>query len=129
MVNERTDLLKAGEPLPRHLTDDGIIDELSNLVFAGTDTTGNTLAYLFWRFAHHPEWALKLRTELKSTYGAHPEHMQHDQLAELPVLDAILQETFRVHPAAIGGLQRLVPEGGACISGVSVPGGVSLLHP
>ncbi|KIV99414.1 uncharacterized protein PV09_08952 [Verruconis gallopava] len=127
MVKEREELRQKAQPIPRHLTDEGIIDELTNMIFAGTDTIGNTLIYLFWELAHHPEWQSRLREELRCVttddlnfcprYGA---------VAELPVLDAVLQETFRVHPAGFSGLLRLVPQGGATIAGVYVPPGVSI---
>jgi cytochrome P450 len=124
MINERTDLLERSETLPRHLTEDGIIDELTNLIFAGTDTTGNTLAYLFWELSHNPEWQLKLRNELQNAVGDEPSP-SYDTLTDLPILEAVLQETFRVHPAALSGLQRLVPGGGAVVAGIPVPEGVS----
>jgi cytochrome P450 len=45
---------------------------------------------------------------------------------DLPILDAIVHETLRVHPAAPASLQRLVPVEGSVIDGVNVPGKVKL---
>ena len=55
MVNERTALQKENKSIPRHVTESRIVDEMSNLIFAGTDTTGNTLRYLFYELARNPE--------------------------------------------------------------------------
>lgn len=120
MVNERSALLDKNQSLPRHVTDRGIIDELSNLVFAGTDTSGNSMTYLFWELAKHPEWQTRLREELKHAVGdqANP---PYSAISELPVLEAVVQETFRLHPAAPDGLLRVVPEEGGVIDGVVVP--------
>lgn len=125
MVNERNDLLEKKQDLPRHLTEDGIVDELANLIFAGTDTTSNTLTYLFWELSRNPEWQEKLRAELNPICGGGRPCPSYDEVSELPILDAVVQETLRLHPAALSGLPREVPEGGAVIAGVPVPEGVS----
>lgn len=46
----------------------------------------------------------------------------------MPYLQACIQEGLRVHPATGLPLVRLVPEGGATISGRFFPPGVSLDH-
>lgn len=124
MVNERTELVKKGQRLPRHVTETGIIEELTNLIFAGTDTTGNTLTYLFWELAHHPEWQLKLREELEDAVGEQTDP-DYTAVAELPVLEAITQEIFRLRPASPNGLPRVTPAAGGIIDGVVVPPQVS----
>lgn len=127
MVNERTALEKRSQNIPRHVTERGIIDELSNLIFAGTDTTGNTLTYLFYDLARHPEWQLRLHQELKGAIG---EQVSPDYgtISRLPVLDAVVQEIFRLRPASPDGLLRVTPKGGGLIDNVYVPAGVCV-HP
>jgi cytochrome P450 len=120
MVNERHSLKEKGQSLPRHITDTGIIEELTNLVFAGTDTTGNTLTYLFYELSRHPEWQLRLRDEVNSALGDQADFM-YDKISELPVLEAVAQEILRLRPAAPSGLQRLTPSSGAVIDEVAVP--------
>ncbi len=39
--------------------------EVSNMIFAGTDTTSTTLTYLFWELARHTVWQDRLREELR----------------------------------------------------------------
>ncbi len=41
LFNERTILTEKHEPIPFHVSEEGIIEEVTNLLFAGTDTTGN----------------------------------------------------------------------------------------
>jgi cytochrome P450 len=123
MVNEQKELQKKGEILPFHVTDEGIVQELTNLMFAGTDTTGTTLTYLFWELARHPEWILRLREEVNEALQGQDTFSYHE-ISELPVLDAVIQEILRVRPAGPGGLPRLTPEEGAVVDGVALPGRV-----
>ncbi len=103
------------EPLP----DQDIIVEITNLIFAGVDTTAITLSFMFWELANHPEWQRRLQDELADVdIDCVPEHRL---VASLPVLDAVLSETFRFWPAAPASLPRVVPKGGGTIDGVEVP--------
>ncbi|PKK43633.1 hypothetical protein CI102_14161 [Trichoderma harzianum] len=114
-------LERSNESIPRHLTDTGIVEELTNLVFAGTDTTSNTLAYLFWELSHQPEWQFRLREEVQQAVGLERESFSYSEISELPVLDAVIMEILRLRPAGPAGLLRLAPEGGAVIDGVAIP--------
>lgn len=113
------------QPIPRHVSETGIVEEVTNLLFAGTDTTGNTLTYLFWELARHPEWQKRLREEFKQACGdtSSPDYAI---VSELTILDAVVNELLRLWPAAPAALPRVVPEGGLIIDGVFVPENVSL---
>lgn len=121
MVTEKLFLQRNNENIPRHLTDTGIVEELTNLVFAGTDTTSNTLAYLFWELSHQPEWQVRLREEIQQAIGLQRESFAYSEISDLPVLDAVISEILRLRPAGPAGLLRLAPEGGAVIDGVAIP--------
>lgn len=116
-------LIKNKEPIPFHVSEEGIVEETTNLLFAGTDTTGNSLSYLFWELSHHPEWLLKMRDELKEACGDQSD-LSYNSVSELPVLDAVIYELYRLWPAAPGSLQRVTPEKGSTIDGVFVPANV-----
>ncbi|EHK21860.1 uncharacterized protein TRIVIDRAFT_151636, partial [Trichoderma virens Gv29-8] len=120
---DRIDLLTkliAGSKDFGPLEDDQIINEMTNLIFAGTDTTSNTFTYMFYELAKHPEWQKKLQAELGE--AALEEVPEYKDVVKLPVLDAVIHETLRVHPAAPAGLQRLAPgAGGAVVDGITIP--------
>jgi cytochrome P450 len=122
-VNERSTLSEKNESIPFHVSETGIIEEVTNLLFAGTDTTGNSLSYLFWQLAHNPEWQVRVREELKEACGDRV-NPPYNILIELPVLDAVIMEVWRVWPAAPTSLPRVTPEGGVVIDGLFVPGNV-----
>ncbi|OIW25663.1 cytochrome P450 [Coniochaeta ligniaria NRRL 30616] len=81
------------------LTDPEISVEVSNLVFAATDTTGNTMTYALYRLCCHPKWQEKLRAEIRAS-GAKAGNFSFQLLQSLPVLNGIVMETLRLHPAA-----------------------------
>lgn len=90
------------------------------------DTTSTTLTYLFWELAKHQDWQEKLRAELRTALAPEiHDAPTYSQLAELPVLDAVVNETLRLHPAAPASLQRSTPAGGREIDGYFIPEGVS----
>ena len=102
------------------LTDKQISVEITNLVFAATDTTGNTFTYLFFELARNTGWQKRVRAELAEVEFANGVP-NFKSVAQLPVLDAIIQEALRIHPAAPASLQRIAPSSGGVIAGTVVP--------
>lgn len=102
------------------LSDPEISVEVSNLVFAATDTTGNTMTYALYRLCCHPEWQDKLRAEIRGS-GAKAADFSFQTLQSLPVLNGIVMETLRLHPAAPSALPRITTGRGADIAGTRVP--------
>lgn len=97
------------------MTDEETFVEVGNLVFAGTDTTSTTLTYLFWELARNQKWQSRLRQEIKNTKTT------YQSLKDLPILDALVNEGLRLHPAAPASLQRIVPKGGGQLCGKFIP--------
>ncbi len=104
------------------MTDQETYNEIGNLVFAGTDTTSTTLTYLFWELAENSEWQDRLREELQTNAQFNEEGLtEYEDLSGLPILDAIVNEANRLHPAALGSLWRESPTGGKVLAGYLVP--------
>jgi len=121
------------------LTDRETYMEVSNLVFAGTgrhsrswsiftnsdsaqDTTSTTLTYMFWELARNPLWQDRLRKELVARLPANEKMLpRFRELDDLPVLDAVINEALRLHPAAPASLQRETPVGGKVLNGYYIP--------
>ena len=110
------------------LTDQETYNEIGNLVFAGTDTTSTTLTYLFWELAENPEWQNRVRQELQINAQFNEDGLtEYKDLSSLPILDAIVNEANRLHPAALGSLWRESPAGGRMLAGHFVPPKVRIL--
>ncbi|KAK0761707.1 hypothetical protein N5P37_005689 [Trichoderma harzianum] len=120
---DRIDLLTkliAGSKDYGPLDDNEIVNETTNLFFAGTDTTSNTFTYMFYELAKHPQWQKQLQAELDEAVLEEVPEYKH--VMNLRVLDAVIHETLRFHPAAPASLQRLAPsEGGAVVDGIAIP--------
>lgn len=114
--------LLAGDPVTgaEPLSDAEISVEVSNLVFAATDTTGNTMAYALYRLSCHPEWQSKLRDEIRAS-GARDNGFAFQTLQSLPILNGIVMETLRLHPAAPSALPRVTTAENTNICGLRLP--------
>lgn len=108
------------------LTDDEIIVELTNLIFAGTDTTSNTFSFMFWELAKNPKWQKRLRDELRTVTWGEEVVPTYKSVSHLPVLEAVVQETLRLWPAAPASLPRIATAKGGTVDGTVIPGYVSI---
>lgn len=83
------------------------------------------LRTIFYNLLKHPKDMEKLMNELRTAAqkGNISPIVTWKQSRELPFLDACIKEAGRVHPPFGLPLERIVPEGGAQISGEYLPEG------
>ena len=98
---------------------------LQDLFVAGTDTTSSTLEWAMAELLHNPETLLKARMELLQTIGQDKQVKESD-ISRLPYLQAVVKETFRLHPAVPFLLPRRVEED-TDIDGLTVPKNAQVL--
>lgn len=111
--------------------------EMLDSMIAGHETSGITITYLMWQMSQRPDLQEKLRTELLTLRPAivGDPSLQHGSntlpsprsIDALPLLNSILQETFRLHAAAPAQQPRITPDtpAGTTLEGYSgIPGGV-----
>lgn len=129
------------KPSPRTTTLTAASEMLDHLI-AGHETSGITLSYLLHHLSQRPDLQSRLRTELL-TLSPPPLLAQINTTADnnipttslpspraidsLPLLDALLSETLRLHAAAPAQQPRLTPHSptGTTIEGYAgIPGGV-----
>ncbi|XWS38465.1 hypothetical protein CRYUN_Cryun19dG0133600 [Craigia yunnanensis] len=95
------------------------------LFVAGTDTTSSTLEWAMAELLRNPQVLLKAKKELEQTIGkGNP--VEESNLNRLPYLQAIIKETFRMHPAVPLLLPRRAGAD-AEICGFTVPEGAQVL--
>lgn len=97
---------------------------LPKLIFCDSDTTAATLTTLFFELAKKPELQRTLQSELDAL-----SNLSTDQLTGLKYLDAIINETLRLHPVVPSGLQRQTPPEGLQIGETYIPGNVMVAMP
>ncbi|KAA8542543.1 hypothetical protein F0562_023695 [Nyssa sinensis] len=107
------------------LTDTEIKALLLNLFTAGTDTSSSTVEWAIAELIRHPKILAQAQKELDSIVG--PDRLvTESDLAQLPFLQAIIKETFRLHPSTPLSLPRIAAE--SCeINGYYIPKGSTLL--
>jgi cytochrome P450 len=69
------------------------------MIVAGTDTSSNILEWGISELVRHPEAAKKLQEELDRVIGKERIVTETD-IPNLPYLNAVVKETFRLHPQA-----------------------------
>ncbi|KAK9203614.1 hypothetical protein WN943_013870 [Citrus x changshan-huyou] len=95
------------------------------LFAAGTDTTSSTLEWAMTELLRNPDILSKVRLELEQTIGkGNP--IEESDITRLPYLQAVLKETFRLHPA----VPLLLPRKASAdteVAGFMVPNGAQVL--
>lgn len=99
---------------------------MANMV-AGSDTTAISLSAVMYYLLKNPATMRTLRNEIdqfdKQGRLSHVPTFAESQ--QMPYLQAVFKEALRLHPATGLPMERVVPEGGAEISGRFFPEGVS----
>jgi cytochrome P450 len=88
--------------LGRRLSQDELVEELMTVTFGGSGTTSTTLTYLMYALARDQSLQQRLREELQTSGESISE------LQKLPLLNAVIKETFRVYPTIISTLPRIL---------------------
>ncbi|KAI3800475.1 hypothetical protein L1987_28566 [Smallanthus sonchifolius] len=96
------------------------------LFIAGTDTTSSTLEWAMAELIHNPEKLETARSEVIKLMENKKNIIQESDISQLPYLQAVIKETFRLHPPA----PFLVPRqaiGDVEIQGFMVPNNAQIL--
>jgi cytochrome P450 len=80
------------------MTDRQIRDQVMTFVAAGHETAQNTLSWTFYLLSQHPEVRAKLLAELHTVLNGRAPTV--DDLAHLPYLEWVINESWRVLPPA-----------------------------
>ncbi|KAJ8111774.1 hypothetical protein OPT61_g5707 [Boeremia exigua] len=100
----RSDISPDQKSTPR-LTDEAMV-----ITIAGADTTASTLVALTYHVLSDPSIFTKLRMELESVMPSPDEAPDPKALDRLPFLNALIEETIRLHPTATHRQDRVAPD-------------------
>ncbi|KAL8835023.1 MAG: hypothetical protein Q9176_007166 [Flavoplaca citrina] len=121
--------LKAKEASPTFFHDGRVLTLAVSMAFAGSETTGISLAAVFYYLIKNPKKYCRLVQEIDDAAGLglieeRPSGLiSWAESQKLPYLDACIKEAFRLHPATGLLLERVVPPHGAEICSEYIPGG------
>lgn len=94
------------------------------LVVAGSETTGTALSGILGNLLQSPDAMEKISKEIRQSFQ-NPSEICASRVSSLPYLNAVIEEGLRLCPPVALGMPRVVPAGGAEVSGQWLPGGVS----
>ncbi|KAK4507294.1 hypothetical protein PRZ48_001029 [Zasmidium cellare] len=120
---------QAAHDHPEFMTDKQVLASCTSMIFAGSETTAISLSSIFYHLIKHPRVYTKLMAELEEasangTIAPRPNNkVTWLESLKLPYLDAVIQESFRLHPAPGLIMERVVPPQGLNILGDHIPGG------
>ncbi|KAL2826539.1 cytochrome P450 [Aspergillus pseudoustus] len=92
----------------------------SFLMMAGSETTATLLSGCTYLLLKNPATYTELATQVRSLFRS-PSEMTFAAATRIPYLRSVLQESLRMYPPLPLGMPRVVPAGGALISGRYVP--------
>ncbi|KAJ5902906.1 hypothetical protein N7495_003434 [Penicillium taxi] len=104
------------------------LEDTMLLQLGGSDTANSTLIFAMYHIAASPEIQLALRKETESAVNGSSE-LNWEILKGLPLLEAVINETLRMHPPVPGGLPRFTPPEGITFGEIYIPGNVSVSSP
>ncbi|KAK7060959.1 hypothetical protein VNI00_000694 [Paramarasmius palmivorus] len=102
--------------------------ETETALIAGSETPASIISLLFFFLLTHSDWHEKLCEELDNTFRTGNANFDFDTLAELPILNAVILEGFRLG-AVFSGLPRKTPPDGVFLENHFLPSGTIVSVP
>ncbi|XP_051817833.1 25-hydroxyvitamin D-1 alpha hydroxylase, mitochondrial [Antechinus flavipes] len=97
-----------------------ILGNITELLLAGVDTVSNTLSWVLYELAHHPEVQTALHAEITGAMApGSSTHPPATTLAQLPLLRAVVKEVLRLYPVVPGNSR--VPDRDICVGDYIIP--------
>ncbi|KXN74698.1 cytochrome P450, partial [Conidiobolus coronatus NRRL 28638] len=119
-----------GSETGEKLANDQIAVECMTLLFAGMDTTSNTLTWTLYELLKNPDIYDLVEKEILEEFPNFNEPIPVEKAkSNLKYLEAALLESMRLYPVVTGGLPRVVPEGGVTIAEHFLPANTVIFYP
>ncbi|CAJ0565283.1 unnamed protein product, partial [Mesorhabditis spiculigera] len=97
--------MSRNEVQTRHMLEDEILFSCFLFLFAGFDTTANSMSYTAWYLAKNPEIQKRLQEEIEQVCP--DKDISYEQIGELKLMDAVFKEALRLHPLATTAIGRV----------------------
>ena len=109
------------------LTDEEIVGQCVIFLFAGYETSSNTLAYTTYHLALNEDVQEKLREEIKVAVKSNPDSTLYDLAHNIEYLDCVINESLRLNPP-LAQLNRECVEDYE-FNGIHIPAGLEVMIP
>ncbi|KAJ2500231.1 hypothetical protein GGH96_002924 [Coemansia sp. RSA 1972] len=122
---KRNDILQAfidaEDPQTKtRMTANQIVSETAINMWAGTETTANTLTWTMHMLLLHPHYMERAQQEVREQFAPSCVIEYEDARAQLPFLEHTCFEALRLH-APVNNLSRMVTQGGVVLRGHYIP--------
>ena len=107
----------------RGMSREEITKTSGTVIMAGSETSATLLSGALFFLLANSRWLAALQDEIRQLDEA---ELSFVSLAKRKVLNAVIQETFRMYPPVPTILPRLTPSEGAIVDGVWIPGNISV---
>ncbi len=114
---------QSGEEPDTKLTEKQIHDHILTFLAAGHETTAIALVWTFYLLSQYPQVCIKLQDEIRSVLASREPTL--DDLARIPYLDWVLDESMRLYPPAWLQMRFVAKE--SEIDGVKLPVGTLVI--
>ncbi|TSK38458.1 Thromboxane-A synthase [Bagarius yarrelli] len=117
---------KSAKQQKRIMTEDEIIGQAVLFLIAGYETSSNTLAFVCYLLAIHPDCQKKVQKEVDDFFSRH-DSVDYTNIQELKYLDMVVCEALRMYPPAFRYVRTI--ERDCVVNGQFLPKGASLEIP
>jgi len=111
----------------RLLDDEQIINESLLFLFAGHETTANTVSFALIALGQNADKLTELRNEVDSVIGAQARDLEAEDLKKLQYTEWVIKETLRLFPVGIGTVRKNEEE--LELGGYRIPANSALFVP
>ena len=119
-------LVTARDPATGDVMPDGlIVDNVVTFLIAGHETTSQALTWTLYLLALFPDWQEAVRQEVLGIAGNRP--IGREDIARLPLLDAVFQEAMRLFPPAPVLMRRTLAP--VTLGGIALGAGATITIP
>jgi cytochrome P450 len=107
------------------MSDEEIKETSGLIILAGSETSATVLSGAMYHLLQNPSWMTKLQDEVRTAFKTESE-LTFTSTSQLKILNAVINETFRVYPPIPGSLPRVSPKEGATVAGAYIPPGTKI---
>ncbi|CAF1072972.1 unnamed protein product [Brachionus calyciflorus] len=108
-ANEESDIKWNEKYLRKALSPEEIFSQSMMFLLAGYETTANTLSFIAYNLARHPEVQNKLIEEVEDVLANHNGDVNYDSVNDMKYMNMVIDETLRIFPTAVR-LDRIASE-------------------
>ena len=108
------------------MTDEEIHDNMAFFIAAGSETTGTLITGAIWYLLTNQHCLKQANEEVRGRFNRVEDIKLKAITADLKYLQAVIDESFRLYPSALGAQPRMAPKGGDTVCGQWIPEGVSV---